>query len=212
MWEDCSVVSVHAQERLGLPNCSSSTTIEDLRQKHQPFRPQMAVAYYYFNFQSNAEQQFVNLLRSIVVQLSCQSPELPHPVWCLQWESEPSNSMEHMMRLMKGVIECFGEVYVVIDALDECEQREEVTRWIQELFGSKDGRLHLLVSSRQDHYFHSTFDFPATSVLALNEYSFEMDIQLYVRGQLSTDPRMMKWPSALRSDIERSLMANAGGL
>lgn len=116
------------------------------------------------------------------------------------------------MGVIKEVLKSFCEVYIVIDAFDECEQSEEVLRWTQELVESKDSRLHLLVSSRQDHHFRSALESSATSILALDEYTFEKDIQLYIREQLSTDPRMMRWPPSVQNDIEKSLIANAGGL
>jgi hypothetical protein len=116
------------------------------------------------------------------------------------------------MSVVKKVLKCFREVHIVIDAFDECEQSEEVLRWIQELMESKDGRLHLLVSSRQDHRSRSALESAATSILALDEHTFEKDIQLYIREQLSTDPRMMSWPSRVQNDIEQSLISNAGGL
>lgn len=52
------------------------------------------------------------------------------------------------MGIVNEVFKSFHGVYIVIDALDECEQGEEVLRWIQELLESKHGRLHLLISSR----------------------------------------------------------------
>lgn len=100
----------------------------------------------------------------------------------------------------------------MIDAFDECEQSEEVLRWIRELMKSKDDRLHLLVSSRQDHRSCSALESAATSILALDEHTFQKDIQLYIREQLSTDPRMMRWPSGIQNEIEQSLINNAGGL
>lgn len=116
------------------------------------------------------------------------------------------------MGIVNEVSKSFHGVYIVIDALDECEQGEEVLRWIQELLESKHGRLHLLISSRQDHHFRSAFERLTTSILAPNEHTFEEDIQLYIREQLSTDPGMMRWPSSVQKTIEQSLITNAGGL
>lgn len=116
------------------------------------------------------------------------------------------------MGIVKEVLESFRGVYIVIDALDECEQGKEVLRWIKELVECKHGRLHLLISSRQDRHFRNSFESLTTSILALNEHTFEEDIQLYIREQLSTDPRMMRWPSSVQKTIEQSLIANAGGL
>lgn len=52
------------------------------------------------------------------------------------------------MGIVNEVFKSFHGVYIVIDALDEYEQGEEVLWWIQELLESKHGRLHLLISSR----------------------------------------------------------------
>ncbi|KAL9628986.1 MAG: hypothetical protein Q9164_007071, partial [Protoblastenia rupestris] len=139
-------------------------------------------------------------------------PNLPDSVKRLERQSKSNFSDEYLMGIVKKVLESFREVYIVIDALDECEQGEEVLRWIQKLVESRDDRLHLLVSSRQDYHFRNAFQPPTTSILALDEYTFEKDIQLYIRERLSTDPRMMRWPSSVQNDIEQSLIINAGGL
>jgi hypothetical protein len=187
-------------------------TIEDLLQTRQPTKSRTAIAYYYFNFQSKAEQQFVNLLRSIILQLSCQCPNLPTSVTKLSEEDASTFSNERLIVVLNEVAENFRELYIVIDALDECDQSEEVLQWIQKLVENKDGRLHLLISSRPDHHFQTDLKPSTTSVLALDESTFETDIQLYIRERLNNDPRMKKWPSSIHKDVEQSLIANAGGL
>ena len=186
--------------------------IEDLLQNQKQRRPRTAVAYYYFNFQTKAEQQSTNLLRSIILQLSCQCPNLPEPIERLQYQSESSFSYEYLINISKEVLRSFCYVYIVIDALDECEQGGEVLQWIKELLEMKNGKVHLLVSSRQDHHFRGALVSSTASILALDEHNFEKDIQLYIRNQLSTDPRMMRWPPSVQNNVEQSLIRNAGGL
>jgi hypothetical protein len=169
-------------------NRSSSIAVEDLLQNYKPKR------------------------RSITFQLSCQCPTLPGSVRRLQYCFNQEFSEEYMIDVVKEVVESFPEVYLVIDAFDECEQSEKLLRWIQGLAKSQDNGLHLLISSRQDYHFRNALDLSTTSILALDEYTFQIDIQLYIREQLSTDPRMMKWPPSVQNDIEQSLLANSGGL
>lgn len=191
----------------------SSVAIEDLLQNYQPSRPRVAVAYYYFNFQSKAEQQFTNLLRSVLLQLSCQCPTLPHSVKRLREHEQYSpSSDEDLIRVVREVFMNFGDIYIVIDAFDECEQSEEVLQWIKELLKSDDGRLHLLFSSRQDFHFRNVLELSPTSFLGLDERTFEKDIQLYIREQLASDPRMKKWPANVKADIEETLTTKTGGL
>lgn len=200
------------RETLYLLTRSSSVAIENLLQKHRYNTPRSAVAYYYFNFQTKAEQQFVNLLRSLILQLSCQSLDICASVDRLTWQADSDIPSEHLMGVVEEVLESFQEVFVVIDAFDECEQSEDVLRWFQKLLGVKDVTLHLLVSSRQDHRFRGVLEAPTTSNLAIDEHTFEKDIQLHVQEQLSTHSRMMRWSPSVHRNIEQSILANAGGL
>jgi hypothetical protein len=147
------------------------------------------------------------------VQLSCQCPNVPRAVQKLQEQQIYSAiSDEALVAAVKEIFKNFGEVFLIIDAFDECEQSERVLEWIQELLNSKGNSLHLLLSSRQDYRFRDYLQLAPTSILALDEHSFEKDIQLYVREKLRTDPRMMKWPTNIHNDVEQTLVAKAGGL
>ncbi|MDI1486542.1 MAG: hypothetical protein OHK93_005773 [Ramalina farinacea] len=200
----------------GIPGCGKtilcSVAIEDLIQNHQQYKVRTAVAYYYFNFQTREEQQFVNLLRSITLQLSCQCPRLPNSVQKLQWQPEWVFSCEYLVGIIEDLLKEFQDVYIVIDALDECEQNEEVLRWIEGLLEKKNDQLHVLVSSRQDYHFQLELERLASLMLKLDQQTFAKDIETYIHERLSTDPRMKKWPSDVRDDIKQSLVSNAGGL
>jgi len=193
---------------------SSCVAIEDLLQNYQPSRPRTAVAYYYFNFQAKEEQNFINLLRSILLQLCCQCPDLPTSVHYLQRDANQGSAFfdENLVIIVEEVLQSFREVYIVIDAFDECEQNEKVINWIQKLVENKDGRLHLLISSRQDYRFRSALESYTTEVIALDEYAFEKDIQLFIREQLSINPRMKRWSPSVQHDVEQILMAKSGNL
>jgi hypothetical protein len=143
-------------------NRSSSIAIEELLQNYKPKRPRTAIAYYYFNFQTKAEQQFVNLIRSITSQISCQRPNLQGSVRRLQHYPNRELSEEYLINAVKEVVEGFPEVFIVIDAFDECEQTEKLLLWIRELAESGGTGLHLLVSSRQDYRFRGALDLSTT--------------------------------------------------
>jgi hypothetical protein len=178
--------------------------------------PFVAVGYYYFNFQNRKEQQFVSLLRSLILQLSCQCPKLPLRVqWLhdnIQWShDQPTLSSGYLIEILQDLFGEFEDVYLVIDALDECEQQEESLEGMRELAAAKNGILHLLVSSRQTQIIRSTIESIATGTISINESTPAQDIQLHIREQLRRDPRMRKWPSDLQDEIESTLMANVDG-
>jgi predicted DNA-binding protein len=185
-------------------------------QQQQPQKPHIAVAYFYFNFQNREEQQFVNLLRSMILQLSCQCQKFPSCVenlyHRLQYRhDQPSLTSSYLTSIVQKLIREFEDVFLVLDALDECEQYEESLEWVQELAIAKDGILHLLVSSRQTQVFRSILEPIATDLVSVNEFTPAKDIQLHIREQLKSDSRMKKWPSDLQDQIESTLMANVDG-
>ena len=130
----------------------------------------------------------------------------------LQYQRELAFSCEYLGSIIKDLLREFQDVYIVIDALDECEQNEEVLRWIEGFLENKNGRFHVLVSSRQDLHFQLEVERVASLILRLDQRTFDNDIKVYIHERLSTDPRMMKWPTDVREDIKQSLVSNAGGL
>ena len=203
----------------GIPGCGKtilcSTIIERLLKHQPPHGSPVGVAYFYFNFQNRAEQQFINLLRSLILQLSCQCQKLPACVGKLheelRYQRQPNMSSSYLVGILKDVCLEFLDVYIVIDALDECEQYEELVEWVEELANAKDSVLHLLLSSRQTQQFRDLMGPLATAAISVNDSTPANDIQLHIREQLKNDPRMKKWPTDLHDEIESTLMANVDG-
>jgi hypothetical protein len=52
--------------------------------------------------------------------------------------------------VLRDLIHRLTDVYVVLDALDECVERHEVLRDIRDIVGWRTGKLHLLVTSRRE--------------------------------------------------------------
>jgi hypothetical protein len=204
----------------GIPGCGKtilcSTIIEHLLNHQTPHNSPAGVAYFYFNFQNRAEQQFINLLRSLILQLSCQCQKLPACVEGLRQElryqrGQSSMASSYLIGILKDVRLEFRDVYIVIDALDECEQYEELVEWVEELANAKDSIVHLFLSSRQTQQFRDLMGPLATAAISVNDSTPANDIQLHIREQLKSDPRMKKWPANLHDEIESTLMANVDG-
>lgn len=204
----------------GIPGCGKtilcSTIVEYLLKHQPPHNSPAGVAYFYFNFQNGAEQQFINFLRSLILQLSCQCQKLPACVERLHEElqyqrGQPNMSSSYLAGILKDVCLEFRDVYIVIDALDECEQYEELVEWVEELANAKDSIVHLLLSSRQTQQFRDLMGPLATAAISVNDSTPANDIQLHIREQLKSDPRMKKWPADLHDEIESTLMANVDG-
>lgn len=58
------------------------------------------------------------------------------PRWrCSTFRGSPSG-------ILLLILEAFGNVYIVLDALDECSERKDLQKWIKEMTSWKKGKLH----------------------------------------------------------------------
>jgi hypothetical protein len=83
------------------------------------------VAYFYFDFSDQDKQKHKKMLQSLVAQLFAQSPYTPDVLRsvfskCLRGLHQPST--KELLEIMKGFVELSDETFILLDALDECEE------------------------------------------------------------------------------------------
>src|SRR5213079_1575060 len=96
-------------------------------------------------------------------------------------------------------------VYIIADALDECSKnrgREELLALIKEVKEWSLPNIHLLVTSRQEsdigEVLSPLLDIPA---IPIKGSQVNADIELHIRDQLATDPKLMKWSKEVKAEI-----------
>ncbi|KIJ06717.1 hypothetical protein PAXINDRAFT_52266, partial [Paxillus involutus ATCC 200175] len=77
------------------------------------------------------------------------------------------------------VVKDFDEVYILIDALDECDSQAELLEWMQSLQSSTKG-LHLLVTSRPERIIEDRMSNSSHARISLNSELLDDDIKTYV--------------------------------
>jgi ankyrin repeat protein len=92
----------------------------------------------------------------------------------------------------------FDVVSVIIDALDESQERESLLHIIGEMMKWKSETLHLLVASRDEVDIAARFSEMLTEPLEtfarpLQTHVVDGDIQSYVQAQLATSQALSKW-------------------
>ncbi|RYP68914.1 hypothetical protein DL771_006403 [Monosporascus sp. 5C6A] len=129
----------------GKPGCGktilSATIIEDL-QKSQPSA--QTLLYFYFDFNDTTKKSFENMVRSLTYQLYHRQDVQHHLDLlyssCGNGKSQPS--IDQLCKTLQHMIQQAGEVWIVLDALDECPTRQQhpdggLLAWIQDRHGSK---------------------------------------------------------------------------
>jgi len=203
----------------GIPGCGktilSSTIIEDIIH-HCSLNPALAVVYFYFDFNDIERQFHEKMIRSLITQLSIQSESIP-----LVLESLFSSKMNGRQQPMAGELlttlrqmtRGFDETFIILDALDECRDREQLLASIDEIVRWKREGLHILATSRKEKDIEEGFEplMNDKNKICIQSALVDNDIRSYIHERLQTDRWLKKWKMQ-STYIETMLMDKVDGM
>lgn len=181
--------------------------------------PGKAVAYFYFDFNDAQKQNSELMLRSLICQLSQQCIRIPTSLntlfsSCENGQRQPS--LHALVEVMQQMVQEFPHVYVVLDALDECAERSELTDILETTAAWQLQNLHVLVTSRKERDIESSLEtfIDQENIVHLQSELVDRDIKKYVRQRLAADRSLSKWQkdTTVRLEIEAALMKGARGM
>jgi hypothetical protein len=105
-----------------------------------------------------------------------------------------------------------GVKYVILDALDECTDREGLLAFLQEVTASKPRDLHIMATSRREKDIKDELGPVADHNINIQSAIVDEDIRVYIRDRMATDTKLKKWPDSVRNEIMTALMEKAGGM
>ncbi|KAF7975367.1 hypothetical protein HWV62_9693 [Athelia sp. TMB] len=111
--------------------------------------------------------------------------------------------------ILQDIIKEFDHVYIVIDALDECADRERLLKWLKNMPHWERGKLHALFSSRREPDIEDSLD----DITGLRRLTFaggsaNPDIVKYVTKKLT---EVKRWDSRTRVLVRDALLEGADG-
>ncbi|KFG77469.1 Pfs, NACHT and Ankyrin domain protein [Metarhizium anisopliae] len=121
---------------------------------HLQFRHKkdIGIAYIYFSYRLKDKQEIYDLVASLLRQLSQERSPLPETVSVLYHKHKHGStipSLEEISKALHSVVALYQRVYIVVDALDECEKSGTRARFLSELFSLRDkNRVQIFVTSR----------------------------------------------------------------
>jgi hypothetical protein len=205
----------------GIPGCGktilSSTILEDLlRCKDDPGK---IITYFYFDFIDAQKQSAELMLRSLIYQLVRQSSLIPASLDFHYSAHEKGNrqlSLETLLLMTRQIIQEMPQVYVLIDALDECAQRAELMDLLETMADWGLQNMHVTLMSRRERYIETVLEgiVGPQDCICLESRMVDKDIQQYVRQRLSDDKALSKWgkDATLRREIEDALAKGSKGM
>jgi len=207
----------------GIPGCGktilSSAIIEDLAgQSSNP------LLYFYFNFNDASKQTFENMVRSLISQLYYKREDTRMQLdslfsSCDDGRRQPN--FESLCQCLLNMIRLVDEVWIVLDALDECRTRtgpptEGLLSWMKDLLNPEHRNVHLLVTGRpeQDIEIEVREWARDEDIMPIQSDAIAGDIRGYVHTRVRQDKALERWRSRpdVQDEIETRLMEKADGM
>lgn len=170
------------------------------------------VAYMYCNYKKYEEQKAVDLLSALLKQLVQQQISIPESVQALykQYRGRRTRpSFDEVLKTLQGVIKGYRQVFIVVDALDECQDgfdgRDALLFGVRSLrsFGAK-----IMVTSRAISKITQEFE----TDTALKIRAHEEDVRRYVCGQVGRLAKCVSSRPALEQLIISSITDAVDGM
>ncbi|KAL5321110.1 hypothetical protein ACEPPN_011922 [Leptodophora sp. 'Broadleaf-Isolate-01'] len=191
-----------------------STIIENLRE-YSTMDTSAMMAYYYFDFSEADKLTLDSFIRSIIVQLTANLPEIPQDLSSLHAsckESKQEPPIESLKQVLRNILMRSSKTIIVIDALDECSQSEELVQFIGEMISWGGSKLRLLVVSRQHFEGADALEELRPSYVSIQDEVANNDILTFVQEILSKDVKLRNWPPQVKKEIQTALVSKSNGM
>jgi len=129
---------------------------------------------------------------------------------CGNGHQEPT--LGDLQNTLQTILDGFSSTFIILDALDECTEREKLLNWIQTFILEKNENvgLHLIVTSRPEQEIEDKFK--SSHYLDLVKDSENHDLVAYLDYQLQNDSDLQKWNPDTQKQIKLKLMEQADGM
>jgi hypothetical protein len=185
--------------------------------RHCETNPSSAFAYFFLDGRDGQKdlQQVDSLIRSLIRQFSATYGGVPTVLAklyhsCHGGGSPPS--VESLCAALLFILEAFDEVFIILDALDECAERKELLKWIKHMTSWRKGKLHLLGTSRPVEDIAKYLRSLDPDHVCMMENLITYDIEKYIDSILHQDDAFEHWDSEMKATVKNRLLESAGGM
>jgi hypothetical protein len=176
--------------------------------------PALTAAYFYFDFKNTEKCRPQNLVRSLITQFSARRMNLPEALAQLFSQCQNGKQQPTMASLMMTLKQMIGDshTFIILDALDECAEREDLLGLMEEIQDWKLMNLHILVTSRREREIENSLRSRGSCEINIQSRVVDDDILLHIQERLEHDPKLKDWPVEVQEEIKITLMSGAHGM
>lgn len=189
----------------------ASFVVEDVKEFCKSFSPNHAAWAYYYCYFRREQDETSHLLRWVIKQVCQQRNYIPDEVLHL-YDDGGEPTIASLILALSAAIRGFHHVFLVIDALDESFDRQNLLDVLVEI--ARDDifeKLRLLVMSRKEVDIEASLEGICKDISLSNEW-VDKDIQLHISNQLRIHREFNRWSRALKEEIEGALIKGAKGM
>ena len=206
-----------------LTSLLSSAIIEDINAMCKAGSASMA--YFYCDFKDNYKQSRLDMIPTLLTQLSAGSDRC-HDILSRLYSAYnrgahiPTGSV--LTECLKEMLSLPGKspVYIIIDAIDECPDipgvpspREDTLELVKELLALRLPNLRLCVTSRPEIGIRAVLEPLLSHRVSLHdEIGQKKDIVDYVSAVMSSDREFERWRDEDKDLVIKTLSERAGGM
>ncbi|CAL1703640.1 unnamed protein product [Somion occarium] len=197
----------------GIPGSGKSTLASAVIDGFQDrLADQTAFAYFYCDFRDPESTRSCVVIRTLVAQLMRQGLTVGvEELTKMKMQSEtPPDDIEELYPLLLKAASSSVDPILVIDALDECRDVEELTCCLLRL--NKEAGARVFVTSRKEQKIYEVFkDLPSIS-LKHEVRHLQDDIEKLIESELGSRPKLARLPQDLRKEIGSTLLTKSDGM
>ena len=187
----------------------ASSIIEQLMNEDS----KIPLGYYYFDFNDRGKQNVRGLITSLLMQISFSNQNITPllSLYCQCARGGRAATDDELSACFRSTV---IRAQIVIDALDECVERDKLMLFIRNIMQDEGLQIRLLVTSRREGDINGALDPFASKKISVQSAVVDEDIQLYVRNRLQSIPRMARWCKdvQMKSEIECKLIEGSHGM
>ena len=191
-----------------------STAIQSVV-RHRCTDRSIGIAFFYFKFTDESKQDDSSMLRALLLQLSHQLQDGHVDLLQLQQTYRSGTPPpQALIAYLRRLIERFQDVYIILDALDECPRdgaRGDVLDALESIRQWNLQGLHLFVTSRNERDIHESLGSICDEDITMRNEGIDADIAKFISGSLDRNRSLQKWKK-YHDKIQEGLAMRAKGV
>ena len=191
-----------------------STAIEDVK-RHCESAANAGYAFFYLSFSDNQKQCYEDALLSWVAKLGWREPALSMLQQSYEKPNRDQPGQDDLEKILLACVKTYDEVFLVVDALDECPEDGDVRHYMMECLARlSDAASHvkILATSRELPDIRESMVMLGAKPVSIKTHSVDADIRKYMATQMSRDHRLSRLETATKALIENTISEKADGM